>query len=363
MSDELSPAPSKDLAEYVDGVPARFVPSEMRGELVEAEHLARYWWAAGLAEGHRVLDAGCGVGYGSSILADRRAAEVVGVDVAAAVVEAASAAERPGLRFETGDLASLDHPDGSFDLIVCFEVIEHVDDPAAVLEELARLLSEHGVLVISSPNREAYVPGNPHHQKEFKPDEFEAALAELWSEVRLLRQHNWIGSAVLDDEATRSGTGEPVNGLQVRKLAAEEPGTEPYTVALAANSPLPDPPPVAALTGIADVRRWLEHYDAQQNVLEDQRRYLQSLQAVRQERNELRLRLVDAEARAASVMESEAELRQAHGDLQEEHDNLREAHRGTTTILNDVLGSPSWRVTKPLRAVKNGLLRRLPGRG
>lgn len=52
---------AEDLADFVKGTPGRFVPDAMEGGLVEAEHLARYWFAAVLASGRRALDAGCGL--------------------------------------------------------------------------------------------------------------------------------------------------------------------------------------------------------------------------------------------------------------------------------------------------------------
>src|SRR5919108_296845 len=67
-----------DLAGTVDGVAERLVPAEVHGQIVEAEHLARYHWAAALADGRRVLDAGCGTAYGSAILANAGTEEVVG---------------------------------------------------------------------------------------------------------------------------------------------------------------------------------------------------------------------------------------------------------------------------------------------
>ena len=79
----------ESLAGLRDGVPERFVPAEMHGQLVEAEHLARYLWATRFAAGRRVLDAGCGMGYGSVLLAAAGAESVEGVDASEAVIAVA----------------------------------------------------------------------------------------------------------------------------------------------------------------------------------------------------------------------------------------------------------------------------------
>src|SRR4051812_19298073 len=105
-----------DLADLINGTPGRFVPHEMRGELVEAEHLTRYWYAGSFARGRRVLDAGCGLGYGTRILAEAGAAEATGVDIAEAVVEAARA-DTPDAAFNVADVRDLSFADASFDLV------------------------------------------------------------------------------------------------------------------------------------------------------------------------------------------------------------------------------------------------------
>lgn len=118
-----------------------------------AWHVARYRFALPFVDGKRVLDIGCGEGYGSALLAER-ADEVVGVDYSPAAVSHASASYvRPNLRFAVQDAAALDPSLGSFDVITCFEVIEHLKDQDAVLAGAAGLLSRPGVLVLSTPNR------------------------------------------------------------------------------------------------------------------------------------------------------------------------------------------------------------------
>lgn len=344
--------------------PERFVPETMREMLVAAEHLARYRWAAGLALGRRVLDAGCGVGYGSALLAEAGAEDVVGVDVAAAVVDAARKDERPGLSFARADVGHLPFADGSFDLITCFELIEHVEDAAAVLGELARVLAPGGVLAISSPNRDRYPPGNPHHVREFSTGELRALLAETFPEVRLLVQHQWIASAVMEEaHALGDGPGE----LTATTAAPRTAGSETYTVALAGRGVLPEPPPVAVFTDTVEFRRWIEHFDDQQRILADQVTYLEDLQQLDRERRDLRAQLMASETELARAQERLAAQARAHREETERlADTIAEQRADLEWVVPEmerlealtaaVWRSPSWRLTKPLRSVK-GLLR------
>lgn len=334
----------------------------MRGDLAEAEHLVRYAWAATLAAGKRVLDAGCGVGYGSAMLARAGAEEVVGVDVAEAVVEVAREQEAPGINFTVGDVRDLDMEDDRFDLVVCFEVIEHITDGQRVIEELRRVLAPDGVLVISSPNRDAYVSGNPHHVHEYLPDELRAALAEAFTNVRLWRQHNWICSAVLDDDTFAADALDEVPGMWMRKVVAERPGRETYTVAVAGDARLPDPAPGGAMTGTAEVRKWLELYDEQAEILRRQHAHFENIQDRHSEFEDLRSQLAESERRLArlTALEQERDEAAAERDLvlseraelvravEEANARAAEVHR----TLDRVVAAPSWRITAPLRALK-----------
>ena len=152
--------------------------------------------AAGSAKplaGKSALDIGCGAGLLCEPLA-RLGAAVTGVDAAAQNVSAAAAhAEGVGLdiRYMAGEVGALDI--GTFDLVTCVEVIEHVADKPAFLREVAARLASDGLLVMSTPNRTTasrmllvgaaeavgYVPKGTHHWEDFiTPEEFEALLAE-----------------------------------------------------------------------------------------------------------------------------------------------------------------------------------------
>src|SRR5512146_3443739 len=102
----------------------RFTPECVRE--IWYEHWHRYAFAREFARGKRVLDAACGEGYGSALLAGT-AARVLGVDIADdAIAHARARYMRANLRFERGACTALDVPAASFDLAVSFETVEHV---------------------------------------------------------------------------------------------------------------------------------------------------------------------------------------------------------------------------------------------
>jgi 2-polyprenyl-3-methyl-5-hydroxy-6-metoxy-1,4-benzoquinol methylase len=106
--------------------------------------------ALGGVDGARVLDGGCGEGYIGRALA-ARGARVVGLDTSAALVDAASShpdAARFGVTYAVGSLEAIPEPDNSFDAAVCNHVISDVEDPAAALRELGRILRPGGRLVL-----------------------------------------------------------------------------------------------------------------------------------------------------------------------------------------------------------------------
>lgn len=144
----------RDLAKARD---ARMDMLREAGANAEA-HVARYNWATQfIRPGDRVLDAACGLGYGSAILADATLADsVVGVDIDEDAVRYATdhyARDRRRLNFETRDLSTVsDWSRASFDVIVSFETLEHLTAPAKFLAECQRLLTPGGRLICSVPN-------------------------------------------------------------------------------------------------------------------------------------------------------------------------------------------------------------------
>lgn len=167
----------------------------MGDSLIEAEHQVRYRFASAVAGGRRVLDAGCGVGWGSLLLHEAGAAGVTGVDISDEAL-ADAAARAPDVGFVRADLQALPFGDDAFDLVTCFEAIEHVADPHRALDELRRVLAPTGILLVSSPNPHVYRAGNPFHVHEFEPSELLAEVGKRFAQAVVWAQHGHVGSVL-----------------------------------------------------------------------------------------------------------------------------------------------------------------------
>lgn len=166
----------------------RMVPDEAHARIFW-EHIARYRFAKEFVRGKRVLDIACGEGYGAAALAKAGAVSVTGVDIASDVCE--HARRKYGLDARAGDAESIPLPDRSIDMVVSFETIEHLNNPAAFLGECARVLGPEGTLIVSTPNRPVYSAGggqNPFHRLEFDESEFVDLLRSRFRTVRLYTQ-------------------------------------------------------------------------------------------------------------------------------------------------------------------------------
>jgi SAM-dependent methyltransferase len=144
---------------------------------IRPDHVNRYRWAAEWLKGHfeapRVLDAACGIGYGSAILA-RAGCRVDGIDVSQRALDyAAEHYPHERTRYLHSDV--LQHR-GAYDAVVSFETLEHVADAQLVLERFA---GQAPWLLVSVPN-ETVLPFDPgrhqHHRRHYTTDDLRGAL-------------------------------------------------------------------------------------------------------------------------------------------------------------------------------------------
>ncbi len=162
----------------------RFVPGT--DGLLAAEHMQRYLFASRYAKGKTVLDIACGSGYGTRMLLDAGAGTATGVDVSAEATRYARARFADGttddkLRFVTADAETFRA--GTFDLIVSFETLEHLEKRDQFLANIKGMLATAGMLVISTPNKAVTSPmkdprkiRNQYHKYEYIEREFVDAL-------------------------------------------------------------------------------------------------------------------------------------------------------------------------------------------
>lgn len=156
-----------------------------------ARHVAAYRYAGTLVAGRRVLDAGCGEGFGTSTLA-ATAASVTGIDYSAqAVAECRRlwSAGRPNLRFERVDLTRPAGFDERFEVVLNFQVLEHIREPGPFLQALRDRLEPGGLLVLTTPNRLRSASENPYHVREYTGDELLAELSAVFPRVTLKGVH------------------------------------------------------------------------------------------------------------------------------------------------------------------------------
>ncbi len=310
----------------------RFVREDAQGTPLEAEHEARYRWATEIVGDREVLDAGCGMGYGTAALAGAGAKRAVGVDISQGAI--LDARERFGGvgEFVAGDLHELPFEDDSFDVVVCFEAAVHVRYPERALDELRRVLRPEGVLLLSVPNAAVYPPGNPFHLHEYLPDEVEAALVRRFANVRLYRQQSHFASLVGND-ATLAEPAPERDLSRVRTLAQARPGEELYTIAAASDTELPDMSTLTLLGGRLEERSW------------------QDLPWSLQER--VRIAEGKASASGADAHAARLETARTFEFIQQAEERRREAE----ATLKDIMTSLSWRVTRPLRLGRRALQR------
>jgi SAM-dependent methyltransferase len=158
-------------------------------------HEAVYLHFSSVCSGLRVLEAGCGEGYGAALLAGV-ASRVVALDYDAAAIAHASAAYRlPAVR---ANLVALPFRDGAFDAVISLQTVEHLWDQPRFVAECRRV---GRALLLSTPNRLTFSPGrdtplNPFHTTELSPAELRALLG---GDAELLGLHHGPALAAMDE--------------------------------------------------------------------------------------------------------------------------------------------------------------------
>jgi len=174
---------------------------------VWADHIHRYKWASQFAKGV-VLDFACGVGYGSTyILESPLVKKYIGADLSFEAIKFASSEYRHSLTdFLTAHSDHLPFEKCTFDSIICFETLEHLENPEWLLEQFSSLLCEDGILIGSVPTQKqeeqiSKIYGdNPFHKTRFDFVGLNRLLGKYFNKLIYFIQSLEVGSLLIPFE-------------------------------------------------------------------------------------------------------------------------------------------------------------------
>lgn len=217
----------------------RFVP-DMSEKYIVAEHYQRYNAVLNIVKGKKVLDAACGAGYGTALMASV-AEEVTGIDISSEAISFANHcySDISNAKYLEASIAELPFSDNTFDVIISFETIEHVNEDLQnkFLKEIKRCLKDDGILVMSSPDKRTYsdLPDfhNEFHVKEFYFDEFDAFLHREFKYV----EHYLQGEHDLTGEMLYPAKGDTFSLRVLNKLDTDK-DKDRYIVSVCSNNRL-----------------------------------------------------------------------------------------------------------------------------
>ncbi|NQT25825.1 class I SAM-dependent methyltransferase [candidate division KSB1 bacterium] len=159
-------------------------------------YVSLYLYALSYCKGRYVLDAACGFGYGSSILA-QSAAQVTGIDLSDERIQYAQLNyQSESTTFEIMDVTETEFPDNHFDCVVSIETFEHLPEELAhpFLREMKRILKPDGVLILSTPNRPIHtqITQTVDHVNEVDVDTLNTYLSTHFSQIEFAYQRKGI---------------------------------------------------------------------------------------------------------------------------------------------------------------------------
>jgi SAM-dependent methyltransferase len=189
----LSTLSPKDLLRAYPEIDFLVAEGGVSSGYMVAIHRAFYSFAADQIRGGAVLDAGCGTGFGTALLA-RDADRVVGIDVKDKLLRYGREQYRDDkLDFVLMDVNRMGFAERGFDTIIADELLEHLPDHRPFMDQVVRLLRDDGLFVCATVNRAHSFdnpdePLNRNHFREFGPDDFVPELERWFESVELLGQ-------------------------------------------------------------------------------------------------------------------------------------------------------------------------------
>jgi GT2 family glycosyltransferase/glycosyltransferase involved in cell wall biosynthesis/SAM-dependent methyltransferase len=324
----------------------RVVPGKVEADLFN-EHFVRYIYAREFCRGQKVLDTGCGVGYGSAHVAEV-ASFVVGIDNdARAVGFARGHYGRANVGYLVGDCQRLPFQSQAFDVVTSFELIEHLPDAKRYLEEVRRVLKQSGTLVVSTPNRPVYHEHlgdvtNPFHVREWDLEEFLTLLKVYFKVVEPLGEQHLSAVGILGPTSNPS---VPVAIEQRPALASAD-----YFICACSDRPLKVSEMVYVPASANVLLERERHIRSLTKQLNDRETYLARLQPEFEEKaawaNKLNAELAEAQATVHEFRSRAQGLQSKVQGLQSKVDELgvlwSRATRWKRALIFSVLAPLDW---------------------
>ena len=172
----------------------RYIPNDPECGEIKYEHESRYIFASRFVDSKLVADIGCGVGYGSKILAQQNPISIVGLDLSLEAVRYANSNyKHEKIKYLNSHSETLPLFDNQFHIVIAFEIIEHLENFRGLLKEIKRIMKDDGKLIISTPN---VVKHHSHkksrvrdfHVYEFCYHDFKKLLSEYFDSLTFFNQ-------------------------------------------------------------------------------------------------------------------------------------------------------------------------------
>lgn len=146
--------------------------------------LKPYFTASDYVKGD-VLEVGCGEGRGIDLILPK-AVSYTAIDKITDVIDRLKT-KYPSARFHSGNIPPLSpFPDASFDTVISFQVIEHIEDDQLFLQEIHRVMRPGAVALITTPNRPLSLSRNPWHVREYTASELGNLAGKIFRQVEVM---------------------------------------------------------------------------------------------------------------------------------------------------------------------------------